>query len=67
MEEINLKINRRKKKNISSSEQEKENTNKIEILEQVTHFKYLRSTTTHNGRSDIEIKLRIAIAKQAFS
>jgi len=44
---------------------------KIEIngnrIEQVKSFKYLGSTITEDGRCESEIKIRIALAKEAFS
>ena len=36
-------------------------------IEQVKSFKYLGSTMTEDGRCETEIKVRIALAKEAFS
>ena len=36
-------------------------------IEQVQSFKYLGSTMTEDGRCGTEIKIRIALAKEAFS
>jgi hypothetical protein len=36
------------------------------IVEQVSNFKYLGSYITDNGRCEVEIKTRIALAKDAF-
>ena len=36
------------------------------ILEQVHHFKYLGSMITEDGRSEKEVRRRIALAKDAF-
>jgi hypothetical protein len=38
-----------------------------QLIEQVSCFKYLGSTITEDGRSDKEIRIRIAMAKEAFS
>jgi len=35
-------------------------------LEQVSHYKYLGSWIMEDGRNDMDIKTRIAIAKDAF-
>ena len=37
-----------------------------EYLEQVTSYRYLGSIVTEDGRSEVEIKTRIAMAKKAF-
>ena len=36
-------------------------------IEQVKQFKYLGAWITEDGRSDVEVKTRIALAKEAFS
>ena len=36
-------------------------------IEQVKSFKYLGSTMTEDGRCETDIKVRIALAKEAFS
>jgi hypothetical protein len=36
-------------------------------VEQVKSFKYLGSTLTEDGRCEKEVKIRIALAKEAFS
>ena len=36
-------------------------------IEQVKCFKYLGSIITENGRSDVDVKSRIAMAKDAFN
>ena len=37
-----------------------------EYLEQVTSYRYLGRIVTEDGRSEVEIKTRIAMAKKAF-
>ena len=37
-----------------------------EYLEQVTSYRYLGSIVTEDGRSEVEIKTRIAMAKRPF-
>jgi hypothetical protein len=37
------------------------------MIEQVQSFKYLGSTMTEDGRCESEVKIRIALAKEAFS
>ena len=36
-------------------------------IEQVKSFKYLRSIISDNGRSHTDVKVRIALAKEAFN
>jgi hypothetical protein len=69
-ERYGMKINIKKTKVMKVSKKTggkvniKINGNKIE---QVQSFKYLGSTITENGRCEAEIKIRIALAKEAFS
>lgn len=66
--EYKMKINKSKTKILICSKQEllSNITIENEKLETVQCFTYLGSKITHDGRSEIDIKSRIAQAKQAF-
>ena len=69
-EEYRMKINIKKTKVMRVS---KSGGGKVSVMlegrevEQVRNFKYLGSTLSDDGRCDTEIKIRIALAKEAFS
>ena len=69
-EEYRMKINIKKTKVMRVS---KSGGGRVSVMiegkevEQVRNFKYLGSTLSDDGRCDTEIKIRIALAKEAFS
>jgi hypothetical protein len=69
-EEFGMSINIKKTKIMRIS---KSDARKFEIkvngqcLEQVSQFKYLGSTITEDGRCQKEVRIRIAMAKEAFN
>ena len=69
-EQYGMKINIKKTKVMRVSRNGGEVVNIVingRRVEQVKSFKYLGSTMTEDGRCETEIKVRIALAKEAFS
>ena len=69
-ENFGMKINTKKTKVMKVSRNVGEEINIVingSRIEQVKSFKYLGSTMTEDGRCETEIKVRIALAKEAFS
>lgn len=69
-EEYGMKINIKKTKVMKVSKSEEGRVSIVidgKEIEQVRSFKYLGSTMTEDGRCETEIKIRIALAKDAFS
>jgi hypothetical protein len=70
VERYGMRINKSKTKvmKIGKGEQEQLQINiDGQILEQVQQFKYLGSLITEDGRSEKEVRKRIAMAKEAFN
>ena len=71
-EEKGLKMNAKKTKTMYLNRDEKERNININItvngtvLEQVNKFKYLGQWITADGRSELEVKTRIEIARRVF-
>ena len=69
-ENFGMKINTKKTKVMKVSRNVGEEINIMingSRIEQVKSFKYLGSTMTEDGRCETDIKVRIALAKEAFS
>jgi len=69
-ENFGMKINTKKTKVMKVSRNVGEEINIMingSRIEQVKSFKYLGSTMTEDGRCKTEIKVRIALAREAFS
>jgi len=69
-EEYNMKVNVKKTKVMRISRQGGGKVNLViggQCVEQVTKFKYLGSYISEDGRCEEEIRVRIGVAKEAFS
>ena len=69
-EEYGMALNAKKTKTMLISKFDEDKTCKVQVngteLEQVKKYKYLGTMVTSDGRSLVEVKRRIAMAKDAF-